>query len=145
MALALVIGVPSSKTRPRLGIRTPEMTSKRVVLPAPFGPISPTTSPAHMESDTSWSAAMPPKLTPTSSSSRTGTVDPLLRPAPVATNARSIGKTPPSHGTHRQLLSSATPPVDVHGQGSPTQGERLGGRLDARGIWHLDVLLPVVL
>ena len=31
---------------PRSGVRTPEITSKSVVFPAPFGPMSPHTSPA---------------------------------------------------------------------------------------------------
>ena len=40
-----VASLPSSHTRPSFGFRTPEMTSKSVVLPAPFGPMSPQTTP----------------------------------------------------------------------------------------------------
>ena len=41
-----VMSLPSSTTRPSFGSRTPEITSKSVVLPAPFGPMIPSTSPA---------------------------------------------------------------------------------------------------
>ena len=54
------------------GVRTPEMTSNSVVLPAPFGPMSPQTSPAPTASETSVRAAMPPKRTLTPSSTRMG-------------------------------------------------------------------------
>ncbi len=37
---------PRNQTRPSLGVRTPEMTSNRVVLPAPFGPMRPQTAPS---------------------------------------------------------------------------------------------------
>ena len=44
---------------------TPVITLNRVVLPAPFGPISPVTAPAGASSDTSSSAVWPPKRTVT--------------------------------------------------------------------------------
>ena len=53
---------PDSSTVPVLFTK-PEMASMRVVLPAPFGPISPTSSPSFTSSVTSLSACTPPKLT----------------------------------------------------------------------------------
>ena len=46
-----------------LGARTPEITSKSVVLPAPLGPMRPSTSPGATSRSTSLSAEMPPKRT----------------------------------------------------------------------------------
>ena len=48
------------------------MTLNAVVFPAPFGPISPTISPARRSKDTSSSATMPPKRLVTFSTSRRG-------------------------------------------------------------------------
>ena len=62
---------PRNHTRPSLGVRTPEITSKRVVLPAPFGPMRPHTAPSATVRLTPVSALMPPKRTPTSSSAST--------------------------------------------------------------------------
>src|SRR5205823_5781235 len=47
------------------GVRTPERVSNSVVLPAPFGPMSPHTSPAAKATSISVSAATPPKRTDT--------------------------------------------------------------------------------
>ena len=60
---AWVRSTPSSTTCPPLGLRIPETTSKSVVLPAPLGPMMPTTSPASAWMLTSLSATMPPKRT----------------------------------------------------------------------------------
>ena len=65
-----VASTPPSQTRPSFGLRNPEMTSKRVVLPAPFGPIKPHTSPCSTTSSTPCSALIPPKRTPMFSSTR---------------------------------------------------------------------------
>ena len=48
------------------------MTLNAVVLPAPFGPISPTISPASAVKETASSATMPPKRFETLSTSRRG-------------------------------------------------------------------------
>ncbi len=48
--------------RPALGARLPLTISNKVDLPAPLGPISPTTSPARTANETSRSATTPPKL-----------------------------------------------------------------------------------
>ena len=65
-----LISRPSTRTRPWSGRRTPEITSKSVVLPAPFGPISPQTSLGWADNDTLSRARTEPKRTVTSSSSR---------------------------------------------------------------------------
>src|SRR5436309_6687842 len=52
---------PRKRMRPASGRRTPEMTWKRVVFPAPFGPISPTSCPASTSRSTSLRARTPPK------------------------------------------------------------------------------------
>ena len=46
-------------TRPSSGRRSPRRQLKNVVLPAPFGPMSPTDSPSSTVIDTSSSAVMP--------------------------------------------------------------------------------------
>src|SRR5258708_19257316 len=56
-------GSPSTRTLPALGRYTRVMTLKRVVLPAPFGPINATTSPASTVKETRSSATTPPKRT----------------------------------------------------------------------------------
>ena len=46
---------------PDVGSRSPTTNWRRVVLPAPFGPTSPTTLPAGMERVQFWSAHLRPK------------------------------------------------------------------------------------
>src|SRR6185312_6911688 len=67
-----VRSTPSSTTRPPTGLRIPETTSKSVVLPAPFGPMMPTTSPASARMLTSSRATIPPKRTVTPAMSKIG-------------------------------------------------------------------------
>src|ERR1700733_9227787 len=57
--------VPSSWMRPRVGRVMPEMQLSSVLLPAPFGPISPTMDPVSSANETSFRAWMPPKSTDT--------------------------------------------------------------------------------
>src|SRR5580765_2686217 len=45
-------GTPSSETAPRLGASVPDSRRTRVVLPEPFGPISPTIEPRVIANDT---------------------------------------------------------------------------------------------
>ena len=54
---------PSSSTWPCAGRRLPDRTSKRVVFPAPLGPINPSTSPADACTVTSSTARSPPNAT----------------------------------------------------------------------------------
>src|SRR5580700_7964248 len=58
-----VTSTPSKRTRPRVGGWRPLITLKSVVLPAPFGPMSPWTLPARTDTSTSFRAWMPPKRT----------------------------------------------------------------------------------
>ena len=58
-----VTSCPASSTSPSFGARTPEITSKSVVLPAPFGPMIPRTSPLLASMLTALSTVMPPKRT----------------------------------------------------------------------------------
>ena len=58
-------GLPSSRTVPAVACTTPVMTRSIVVLPAPFGPIRPSSSPCCTSKDTSLMAVMPPKRTVT--------------------------------------------------------------------------------
>ena len=64
--------VPSISTWPPLGGSSPVMTLNSVVLPAPFGPIRPVTSPGSAERLTPSSATLPPKRTVTSRTSSDG-------------------------------------------------------------------------
>ncbi len=57
------MSAPSSSIRPRSGRRIPDSTSNSVVFPAPFGPISPHTSPARTPRSTPVSAFTPPNRT----------------------------------------------------------------------------------
>ena len=59
-AMVLAIGTSFTITTPRSAGRTPAMHSNRVVFPAPFGPIRPSTSPSRTVRATSVRAAMPP-------------------------------------------------------------------------------------
>ena len=60
---------PSKRTVPASARTKPQMTLKSVVLPAPLGPITPTTSPGATASDTSSRAVNPPKRTVTPATS----------------------------------------------------------------------------
>ncbi len=55
------MSVPSNMTLPWSGCSMPSRQLKNVVLPAPFGPMSPTASPASTSTETSSSALMPAK------------------------------------------------------------------------------------
>jgi len=59
--LAWVMGRSSKRMVPALGVRRPEMRLKTVVLPAPFGPMSPTISPGRTSKVRSETAVRPPK------------------------------------------------------------------------------------
>ena len=55
-----VTSLPSSSTRPESGEVSPTTIEKVVVLPAPFGPSSPTTSPEAMSRLTPRTTVRPP-------------------------------------------------------------------------------------
>src|SRR5699024_8781740 len=62
-------GSPSQRTEPSSARTNPQITLNSVVLPAPLGPITPTTSPGPTVSDTPSSAVSPPKRTVTPATS----------------------------------------------------------------------------
>src|SRR6476620_5306814 len=64
-----VSGRPWKRIEPSLNAYSRDRQLKRVVLPAPFGPISPTMRPGATENETLSSAVMPPKRTVTSATS----------------------------------------------------------------------------
>src|SRR3954470_22401030 len=80
---------PLMKTRPCVGSCKPVMTLNSVVLPAPFGPISPVMWPASAVKDTSVTALMPPKRTATSRTSRTSSV---VRRSAMSMSAAGVDK-----------------------------------------------------
>ena len=65
------ISRPSIFIEPWLGRKLPAIILTSVDLPAPLSPISPTTSPASIDSETSFTAWMAPKCFETLTSSRT--------------------------------------------------------------------------
>src|SRR5690242_5580472 len=69
---SLVTVRPAKRTSPAPGARSPEMRPNRLVLPAPFGPTIPTTSPGPMASDRSSAMTIRPNRFVTWSSSRSG-------------------------------------------------------------------------
>ncbi len=71
--LSDVTSRPASMIRPACNGVKPEMRSNIVVLPAPFGPMMPTISPAPTSNVTPSTARMPPKLTDNPSTLNTGT------------------------------------------------------------------------
>lgn len=75
------MSTPSSTIRPWSGRRIPDRTSKSVVFPAPFGPISPHTSPARIPRSTPVSALTPPNRTLTPLA-RSTYPPPLMSPSP---------------------------------------------------------------
>jgi hypothetical protein len=67
-----VIERPSSRTSPASGREKPVMTSKRADFPAPFGPMTPTISPAATAKLMSALATTPPKRFVTWTTSTSG-------------------------------------------------------------------------
>src|SRR5439155_20183639 len=74
---------PSARSCPEVGGVTPEIALNRVVLPAPFGPMMPTSSPAAKLASTASTAVSPPKrtLSARASSSAVSAKAPLPRAA----------------------------------------------------------------
>src|SRR5215469_9577494 len=77
-----VTSAPPSTTRPRAGRRRPQITSNRVLLPPPLGPISPVIRPAPAVSPTPSRTRFPPNATVTSLTSSDPTGQHLLVPRP---------------------------------------------------------------
>src|SRR5882724_7982924 len=66
--------MPSRMIRPLATGTKPDIALKKVVLPAPFGPIRPRISPAAICIDAPWTAFNPPKLTLSSSTRKVGSI-----------------------------------------------------------------------
>src|SRR6516164_1748919 len=73
-ASSLVIVRPAKRTSPDPGARSPEMRPNRLVLPAPFGPTIPTTSPGPTAKDRSSAMTTRPNRFVTLSSSSSASV-----------------------------------------------------------------------
>src|SRR6266576_741254 len=73
-ASSLVTARPAKRTSPASGARSPEMRPNRLVLPAPFGPTIPTTSPGPTANDRSSAMTTRPNRFVTWSSSSRGLV-----------------------------------------------------------------------
>src|SRR5215471_2982787 len=71
---SLVTVRPAKRTSPAPGASSPEMRPNRLVLPAPFGPTIPTTSPGPTANDRSSAMTTRPNRFVTSSSSSSGLV-----------------------------------------------------------------------
>ena len=64
--LSFVTFLPSNNTIPELGFVNPVIMLKRVVFPAPFGPMTPRISPCFISNDIPPKATSPPKCFQTS-------------------------------------------------------------------------------
>ncbi len=62
--LSPVMSFPNSLTDPAVGLKTPDMILNTVVLPAPFGPISPYNARSEIERSKLLTAARPPNCIP---------------------------------------------------------------------------------
>ena len=71
----------SKRMVPSSGARKPESRSKRVVLPAPFGPMTALTAPLRTRKETPFTACTPPNRLEMPLTSRRFTRPPRIRPA----------------------------------------------------------------
>ncbi|CAB4810909.1 unannotated protein [freshwater metagenome] len=85
-----LMSTPSNRTEPVLGLTNPVIASMAVLLPAPLGPMRPTTSPGFTSTLNSNSATTPPKRTvrPRTSSTLAGTCSVLSAPSALRSYAR---------------------------------------------------------
>src|SRR6266511_6408414 len=82
---------PSSSTRPTVGRSTPESRLNSDVLPAPFGPMIPTSSPGATSRETSATMIAPPIVSPRSRVARMG-VGTRSLPADGLLGRRRLGR-----------------------------------------------------
>ena len=66
LAVIFVRDASPKRSDPESGRSSPASTRSKVVLPAPLGPINPTTSPGRLSKDTFFSTVTPPRFTTTS-------------------------------------------------------------------------------
>src|SRR6266700_6191620 len=119
-ASSLVTARPSKRTSPASGARSPEMRPNRLVLPAPFGPTIPTTSPGPTANERSSAMTTRPNLFVTWSSSSRGLVIRLL--------VRRLERSGERHVRHQRIVD------DLHG--IAPLGAGLPLHADARGVHH---------
>src|SRR5574338_1156582 len=109
-AMALVAspvsGRPSKRTVPRVGGSAPETTLNNVVLPAPFGPMTPTSSFSATPNETSSTARSPPKWRHTPSISRKAAAI-ASAPAQAAAAVAAEAELPADQAQRRDLAEQA--------------------------------------
>src|SRR6516162_8599273 len=93
-----VMSAPSNSTRPPLGGNTPAIMLKSVVLPAPFGPMMPTISPASTEKSSRSMTLSPPKARDSEASSSI-----VRRALPAAFRTRSAVRDQLGLPAHRYI------------------------------------------
>ena len=107
--------MPSRSTRPDCWRVKPEMTSNSVVLPAPFGPMRPTTSPGDTRNETSSTAMTPPKRTDTPRTSSSRPVSARVR--------RGVGREPLPTACRRDARVKRVPML-AHRDATPSGARR---------------------
>src|SRR4051794_21398031 len=83
-----VMSTPSSSTRPVVGRSRPDTRLNSVVLPAPFGPITASSSPSRTSSPTSATIVAPPMTSPRSLVARIGIALTRVSSVPLALHRR---------------------------------------------------------
>src|SRR5690242_15676751 len=137
-ASSLVTVRPAKRTWPPPGARSPEIRPNRLVLPAPFGPTIPTTSPGPTASDSSSAMTTRPNRFVTWSSSRRGLViRSLVGRFQVAGDLRLRLQRVVDHlGLEREFRALLPLDADRRGDGHAGRGaaggevQRPGDRLD---------------
>src|SRR5258706_14276422 len=99
----LVMSRPSNSTRPELTGRSPDNRLMSVVLPAPFGPMMAWTWPISQASDTSLTAASPPKWRDNPRVCRIASVIDRTPSQQAGDAVRQIQRHQHDGGAHRQL------------------------------------------
>src|SRR5437867_6184185 len=130
---------PSRRTRPSSGAKKPEMTLKRVVLPAPLGPMMPTISPGAARSETSRTAVRPPKRLVTASSSSIAArgADALAEPSDQALRDEANHHDEEAAVDDEVDADEAAPDVAEHGaEGGLERGDEEGAHEGPHGCAH---------
>src|SRR5437764_12410942 len=110
-----VMSVPSSTIEPLASGTKPEMAFNNVVLPAPLGPMIPTTSPGATRTSTASTATTPPNRTDTPWTSTTSAID-RARNAKAAQRAQQphdAVRAPRHHEDDPEADAQLDPLVDV--------------------------------
>src|SRR5205085_12317760 len=135
-----VTSLPPRRIRPWFGGSRPVITLNNVVLPAPFGPMSPVTTPGSAARLTASSATLPPNRTvaPSTSSSGTGLPFALARPevpvecGHVVVGPRAVDADPFPRCVRRFVGEAAAGALPGPGRGGPDDRRRVGDHHEAR-------------